>query len=194
MRSSSRLALALVLALGGGAGAQGEVIERVLAVVDDLPILQSEVVALQRLRGLDGEAALSARIDEALMVREVRRLPEASVSAAEEERGLQSLRKGLDAQALQAIGEAELRHIARRQTAILKYIEFRFRPQIRVEDDEVRKLYQQRYGQQQPPPPFEAVAGELLRELQAHALDLRVESWISELRLAARIRRNDQSS
>src|SRR5262245_42542048 len=115
----SRPALALALALLGGAAYAGELVERVLAVVDDVPILLSEVVALQRLRGLEREAALSARIDEALMVREARRLSEAGVSAQEEERGFLSVKRGLDAQAIEAIGEAELRHIARRQTAIL---------------------------------------------------------------------------
>src|SRR5262252_2473442 len=134
---SRRALFALVLCCAALRAAAGEIIERVLAVVDDFPILLTEVVAMERLRKLDREAALTARIDETLMLRDALRLSEASVSPEDEERGLASLKKGLDPESAAAIGEAELRHIARRQTAIVKYIEFRFRPQIRVEDEDV---------------------------------------------------------
>src|SRR4029077_4136139 len=113
------------------------------------------------------------RIDEALMLRDALRLSEASVSQEDEERGLANLKKELDAPSAAAIGEAELRHIARRQTAILKYIEFRFRPQLRVEDEYTRKLYEKKYAGQPSKPVFEAVAGDLGAELAAHALDVR---------------------
>jgi hypothetical protein len=193
MRSRS-CALTLALLCGVPTAQAGEIIERVLAVVDDTPILLSEVAALERLRRLDRESALSARIDEALMLREAQRLSEAGVSPADEERGLTSLRKATDAETAAAIGEPELRHIARRQTAILKYIEFRFRPQVRIEEEEVRKLYAERYAAREPAPVFEAVAAELAAELEKRALDLRVEQWIGDLRAAARIRRNAQPS
>lgn len=183
-----RLALGLGLLLVPAAGA--ELIERVLAVVDDVPVLLSEVLAAERLRGVDRGAALQAVIDETLMLREASRLPESAVSPEEEQRGLESLEAKLDDQARRAIGEGELRHIARRQTAILKYVELRFRPQVRVDDEAVFRAYEQEYAGRMSPPVFEAVAPEIQKRLAARALDERIEAWVAELRAAARIRLN----
>lgn len=163
-----------------------EVIERVLAIVDETPVLLSETVALQRLKPLDREQALQALIDEILMLREASRLREAAASPEEEQRAYQSLLAKLEPGARP--DEDALRRIARRQTVILKYVELRFRPQIRVEDEELLSAYREEHGGRPAAPPFEAVSRDLHASLLSRALGKRIESWVLELRSGARVR------
>lgn len=187
MRSSARALTAGLLLMVAPASA--EVIERVLAVVDETPVLLSEALALQRLKRIEREAALEALIDETLMLREASRLEEAAASPEEQRRAFLSLVAGLD---LEAVGRDDevLVRIARRQTVILKYVELRFRPQLRVDDAELKGAYQEQYGGRPGAPPFEAAVPGLTAQLTARALDRRIEAWVAELRSGARIRRN----
>jgi hypothetical protein len=185
----SRAAASIVAGLLAAPGAaQGNVVERILAVVDGRPLLLSEVRVLERLRGLDQKAAVDALIDERLMFREAARLPQAVVSAEEEERAYRELAARVPAGA--GATEEDLRRLARRQTAILKYIEFRFRPQVRVEDEEVRAAYDKERAARPETPPFEAVAEQLRARLESEELDQRIEEWVKELRAGAEIRYN----
>jgi hypothetical protein len=165
------------------------VIERILAVVDGRPLLQTEVALVEVVRGLDREAALEALIDERLMLREASRLPQTAVGAEDEERALASLRARFPEQT-RDVSEVDLRRLARRQTAILKYVEYRFRPLVRVKDDELRRTYQERHAGRKGAPAFEAVAGPLREELEAAELGRRIEAWVAELRAGAEIRYN----
>ena len=72
MRSRAAASILAGLLAAPGA-AQGNVVERILAVVDGRPLLLSEVRVLERLRGLDRQAAVDALIDERLMFREAAR-------------------------------------------------------------------------------------------------------------------------
>jgi hypothetical protein len=183
----SRLVAAGLALLLAGANAAADIIERVLAVVDETPVLLSEALALQGLRRLERQAALQALIDETLMLREASRLKEATVSPDEAERAYESLTAKLEPGATD-VDEEALRRIARRQTAILKYVETRFRPQLRVEDAELMAAYQEQYGGRADAPALEAVLPELSARLTSRALDSRIEAWVAELRLQARIR------
>ena len=186
MRSSAAAVLAALLAAPGAA--QGNVVERILAVVDGRPLLLSEVRVLERLRGLDRKAAVDALIDERLMFREAARLPQAVVTAEEEERAF----RDLAARVPSGVGatEDDLRRLARRQTAILKYIDFRFRPQVRVEETEVRAAYDLELSARPETPPFETAAAGVRARLEAAELDERIEEWVRELRAGAEIRYN----
>jgi hypothetical protein len=77
---SSLLSLLLLAAPAGA-----EVRERILAVVDDRPILLTEVRVVERVLGLDTAGALEKLIDEWLMFREAARIPQAAVAAEVEE-------------------------------------------------------------------------------------------------------------
>ena len=187
MRSSIAAAILAGLLAAPGA-AQGNVVERILAVVDGRPLLLSEVRVLERLRGLDRKAAVDALIDERLMFREAARLPQAVVTAEEEERAYHDLAARVPPGA--GATEDDLRRLARRQTAILKYIAFRFRPQVRVEETEVRAAYDQEQAARPDIPPFETAAAEVRARLEAALLDERIEEWVRELRAGAEIRYN----
>jgi len=188
LRRLRRLAPVFVAALAP-ASLGADVIERILAVVDGRPLMLSEVRILQRMRGLDEAAAVEALVDERLMLREASRLPQAAVSAADEERAYASLRERHPAAAAD-LPESDLRRLARRQTAILKYVEFRFRPQVRVSEGDVRRAYDEAYAGRADAPAFEAAAEDLRGRLADRELDERIEAWVRELRSSAEIRYN----
>lgn len=184
---SERLALAglVLLALAPPSpGADAELVERVLAVVDESPILLSETEAFAARRGLARAPALEALIEERLMYREAMRLPEAGLRPEDEERALRGLLAGTPETFLARFGEAAFRRIARRQAAILKYVDFRFRPQLRVEDEAVRRALAER-----PEAAADEAAEAAVRsELERRALDEKIEAWVRELRAGADVR------
>jgi hypothetical protein len=192
MPSSPALALAAALAIPGGAPRLDappgrEIVERVVAVVDERPLLLSDLRAQQAVSGRGEEAALEAAIDERLMHAEAARIPQAEVSAEEEDGALALLletRPALRAQ----LSEPDLRRLLRRQVAILKYVEFRFRPQVRVSDDEVRKAWEEEQAGRPAGPALEDEQGAIRARLERRALDERVEAWVKELRARADVR------
>ena len=166
--------------------ARAAVVERILAVVDGRPVLLSEVAVFQRLRGERERAALDGLIDEQLMYREAARLPQAAPTADEEQRAFESLRARTPPAGKDE--EEQLRRVARRQAAILKYVDFRFRPQVRVGEEAVRAAFD---AQSRPDgPSFEAAAPALRAGLAEADLSRRIEEWVKELRRSAEIRYN----
>jgi hypothetical protein len=192
MRSSLRVLLVtlvpgLALAQEAPPPARVEILERIVAVVDERPLLWSDTHVLQVVRGLAEEEARDAAIDERLMHVEAARLPQADVSPEEETRALEllvekrpSLRRELE--------EPDLRRLLHRQIAILKYVEFRFRPQVRVSDAEVRKAWEDEQAGRPAGPAFEDEEEELRARLERRALDERIEAWVLELRQRADVR------
>jgi hypothetical protein len=154
----------LVLALAVPAAAAPRVIERVLAVVDARPVLLSELRLAQQTRGEEAGPALEALIDEHLMFAEALRLPQAALTEAEEAAAVASLQARVPG----AVDAEALRRMARRQATILKYVDFRFRPQVRVVAES----------------PEEKV------RLEAEELDARIEAWVKDLRASAEVRYN----
>ena len=192
MRSSSLALLAtlvpgLALAQAAPPPARVETVERIVAVVEERPLLWSDVRALAAVRGLDEVPAREAAIDERLMHVEAVRLPQADVLPEEEDRALALL--ALKRPALRGeIEEPALRRLLRRQIAILKYVEFRFRPQVRVSDAEVRKAWEDEQAGRAAGPAFEDEQEELRARLERRALDERIEAWVRELRQRADVR------
>jgi hypothetical protein len=190
MRSSRALALVLAFvpaAAAAQAPLRTEVVERIVAVVDERPLLLSDVRALQAVRGLAEDTAREAAIDERLMHLEAARLPQADVSPEEESEALGLLvekRPDLRGQ----VPEPDLRRLLRRQIAILKYVEFRFRPQVRVSDEQVRKAWEEEQAGRPAGPAFEDEQDELRARLERRALDERIEAWVRELRQRADVR------
>jgi hypothetical protein len=164
-----------------------EVLERVVAVVNGRPLLLSETRALARVRGVDPDQALELLMDETLMYEQASRSPQAAVSADEEQAALvdllrerSDLRENLNAQ--------DLRRLLRRQSAILKYVEFRFRPQARPSDEEVATAYAEEHEGRPEAPAFETVAEALRERLTRQRLDVLVEEWVRGLRQDADLR------
>lgn len=165
-----------------------ELLERVVAVIDDRPLLLSEVRALAAVRGLSAESALEAAIDERLMAAEAARGTAIEVGADELERLLDDLQRRRPALA-SAVSRAELQRIVLRQVTILRYVEFRFRPQVRVSDEEVRRAWEADEVGRPSGVPLEDAQDAIRARLERQALDLRVEAWVAELRARADLRR-----
>ena len=163
--------------------AEPVLVERIVAVVEDRPVLLSEVRLLQAVKGLDEGPAREAVIDELLMHREALRLPEAP-DASVEAAAMEALRARVP-----GAPETALRRLARRQIAILAYVEHRFRPLVRVETAELQAALDVAW----PEPadrPADAEA-QVRAHLEADRLGRLVEGWVRELREAATIRRLD---
>jgi hypothetical protein len=175
------------------APAKAELVERILAVVDERPLLLSEVRVLGTVLRLDQDRALEKALDERLMYQEAARLPQADVSVEEEDRALAALIERRP-EVGEKVPETELRRLLRRQLAILKYVEFRFRPQLGVTDEEVRQAFEaEQTGKEGAPPvgdrpSFEQAAPELRARLERRAIDERIESWVRDLRSRANVR------
>ena len=193
MRSSLALAAALVLAPRPAPAGEApprpprETIERILAVVDERPLLLSDVRTLEAVRGLAEAKAIEAAIDERLMYLEASRLPQADVSPEEEARALALLLETRPA-LRGAVPEPDLRRLLRRQLAILKYVEFRFRPQVRVSDDDVRKAWEEEQAGHPAGPALEDEQEAIRARLERQALDERIEAWVASLRNRADVR------
>ncbi len=191
MRSSLVLALAATLALPEAGPAapppRTEVMERIVVVVDERPLLLSDVRALVAVRGLPEGEALEAAIDERLMHAEAARIPQAEVPAEEEDRALALLAETHPA-LRGTVPEPDLRRLLRRQLAILKYVEFRFRPQVRVSDDDVRKAWEDEQAGNPAGPALEDEQEAIRARLERKALDERIEVWVAELRARADLR------
>ncbi|HEY8151877.1 MAG TPA: hypothetical protein VIK51_23420 [Vicinamibacteria bacterium] len=183
-----RFELAAVLLLLATTGRAG-VVERILAVVDGRPVLLSEVAVFERVRGETQRQALEGLIDEQLMYREAARLPQASLTAEEEQRAFASLRAQLPSAS--ADEEEQLRRLSRRQAAILKYVGFRFRPQVRVSEEAVRAAYEAEGRGEEGS--FEEAAPVIRARLAEEDLSRRIEEWVKELRKVAEIRYNTVS-
>ena len=181
----SRVLAAALVVLGARGSGAADVVERIVAVVENVPILLSEVTLLERLRGVERPAALEAVIDERLMYREASRLAQTPLEAEEEERAFQSL----VASAGPGFDLAELRRVARRQAAIVRYIDFRFGAQVRVDDEAVRREWEEtRPDPSASPTPEETER--IQKRLAARELDERIEAWVRELRAGAEVRYN----
>jgi hypothetical protein len=172
-------AILLILALEARPAPAGETIERVLAVIDDRPVFLSDVRTVAELDDLDRSEALERVIDEMLLSREAARLPQGAGGVS-----------GEAAPPDPVPGDAARRRAVLRRAAIRRYASFRFRPQIRVDDEAVRRAYAERWGGSTEPPAFERVASELREELLVRAVDERVKAWVRDLRASAHVRYN----
>jgi hypothetical protein len=157
--------LLAVLALAS-APAAPRIVDRILAVVDARPILLSELRLAQQVTGeAEPRAALEALVDEHLMFADAARLPQAALTEEEETAAVASL----SARVAPDFGDPDaVRRMARRQATILKYVDFRFRPQVRTTAED----------------PAEKA------RLEAEDLDARIEAWVKDLRAAATVRYN----
>jgi len=171
-------AVALALLLGATPSSGAELIERILAVVDGRPLCLSDVRAVASLDGVDLHTALTRLVDETLVVQEAYRLPQASLSPDEK-------------RAAAAAGETEgARRAAYRRAVIRKYVAFRFRPQVRIDDKAVRDAYEEERAGGSDAPPFENAEAALRERLAEREVQARVDDWTRDLRAAAAIRYN----
>jgi hypothetical protein len=138
-------------------------------------------------RGLPEDRALEAAVDERLMFSEAARLAQAEVRPGDEDAALAALLRR-DPEVARRVAEPDLRRLLRRQLTFLKYVEFRFRPQVRVSDEQVRKAWETEEVGRPSGIALEDAQDAIRARLERRALDERVEAWVAELRARAEVR------
>jgi len=186
MRSRRVLLLSAgLLALGAGSAFAATLVERTMAFVNKRPVLLSDVTLTRALLKLGEAEAVERAIDESLMFEEASRL----VTQTPPEEAVARAILDLEAKAGLGFSAVALRRKAVVQLAIANYIELRLRPQVRVEDGEVRRVFNERVVNDPEPPPFNLVADAIRESLEQRALDQKIEEWVASLRRREEVRR-----
>lgn len=193
--------------------AQGRVLDRVAVTVDERIITLSDVIEEIRLTSLlegtaveitpESKRRAAERLVENILISrdmELTRFPLPGDEDLEEFLAAILAARGLDTAAWQAelrrydFSPQRVREHLRQRLGVLRYIEFRFRPQVQVSDAGVRPLVQDRAPPGTPPPAgsperaLEAARQAAEAALAAQRVDELVDAWLKEARRRARIR------
>lgn len=194
--------------------AAAEIIDRVVAVVGNQAITESEVwrqLALQTV--IDGQPPVPSpgpvelrkatnRLIERLLVR--REMAVADFPVRDEtqvEAEIEELRggrfwNGLDfAAALRAYGieERDVREFLREKNSVLDFIDFRFKTGLQISNEEIENYYRTVYlpefqrANSSPPPALESASGQIEEILREREIEPKVNEWLNELRLRSRV-------
>lgn len=181
--------------------------DKVLAVVDEDPILASDVERVIKL-GLEqprtGEAepvfrrrVLNSLIEERLRFHEIDRFGFEQVPVDEIEEQVESIRERFpsDEAFRKALKEAGLdlkglRQLVARQLLVLTYVDERLGIRVFVSPDDIQKYYRtvltsEMQKQGQPLPPLEDVREQIREVLKQQRLNRELEAWTEELRAEA---------
>lgn len=220
MRTDSRtlpVLLAAVLALAAALAAAAQQKpepkpvprDRVLAVVDEDPILASDVERVVKLglmkpqAGESGEAfrrrVLNSLIEERLRFHEMDRFGFEQMPMAEIERQVAAIRAGFrdEASFQKALKEVGLdlkglRQLMARQLLVLTYVDERLGPRVFVSLEDINRYYRNALVPElkksgKPVPPLEDVREEIREVLKQQKLTQELEAWTEELRARADI-------
>jgi parvulin-like peptidyl-prolyl isomerase len=187
---------------------QQQVADRVVAVVNDEPIMLSEL--RQTLPpGFEGRedlpqlmrTNLEALINQVLILEEIKRLKLFTISDEEVEGALEeiagrygslaALESELHKQGMTLEG---LRESLRRRLLVLKFVDYRFRRYNEIEEDRIRDFYDGEWSAQFreanpgiPLPPFEDVRDQLEQLLIERYVNEQLDAWLERARENARI-------
>jgi hypothetical protein len=210
MRSAIRTAIfaaATSVMLGGvAAGApQAQVVDRIVAHVEDDIILlseQRELAAYQQL--VDGQAEpddklLSELIEQWVVNNEATQAHFPQPAASEVDREVGRIENSFPspqayAQRLTELGLTAdaVRRMVTRQIYLARYLDYKFRPEVQVDDDAVAKYYNEQLAPQlkakgQTAPPMDAVADEIREVLTQKGINDRAATWFDETKSRLRI-------
>ena len=184
-----------------------EPVDRVMAVVDEDPILASDVeqiIGLGLLPPAEGEdeetyrrRILDLLIDQKLRFHEVDQFGFTQIPVEEVERQLESIRDRFESPEIFStrldelgLDEEGLRQVLARQIMVLIYVEERLGARIFVGLDEIQSYYNEVFvpdlkARGESVPPIEEVREELRVVLREQRLNEEIERWTEELRQEA---------
>lgn len=193
--------LAAAIAIAPAWLAAQEVVDRIVARVENDVILLSDVRALSRYQQfLDGKSETDAQILDRLIDQWIVRT-EADVShsprpsEAEIDRGLTRVRnlfaseQEYEARRKQAgLTEQDVRAIVASQLYLSNYLESRFRSAVQIDPKEIEDFYQtavvpRAKARSQEPPSLEAARDSIQEALIQSGINLQAEQWLKESRL-----------
>ena len=194
--------LVLFLAASAAAAAPGaqQVVDRIVARVDEDIILESDVEQLERYQTLvegkpeSREKILDRLIDQWIVRKEAEASRFPAASEADVERGLQRLRRSFakkedfDAQREKAgLTEADLRQIGTTQAYLTNYLDSRFRPSVQVDEQAIRDFYDtalipRAKARGQEPPSFDNARDVIQEVLIQRGINAQADKWLEESR------------
>ena len=201
------LTLVLGLAVPALAQEQAAVVDRILAVVDEDPILLSEVEQAIALGLVERQAAetdeelrrraLRQLIEQRLRFQEIDRFGLGELPVDEVQRQVASLIDGLGggeraAARLAELGldETALKQLVARQIMVVTYVEERLGPRIFVGIDDITAYYDDVLAAEmkangQPLPPIDDVREQIREVIKQQRLNAEIDRWTEELRQKA---------
>jgi hypothetical protein len=206
-------ALFFVLGAAVPLAAQGveeaQLVDRIVAVVDEDPILASDldrVIGLGLVEAEEGEGEASFRrrvldqvIAEKLRFQEIDRFGFTEVSISEVDRRFEEIRSRFESvqafeERMAELGlEAEgLRQLVARQIMVLTYVDERLGPRVFVGREEIEQYYDETLvpelrRKNQPLPRLTEVHEQIRQVLKEQRLNKEIERWTEELRREADI-------
>lgn len=202
------LALWPSLVLSSGAGfAQGKPVDRVLAVVDEEPVLASDVKQVIGL-GLAEQTAdesdeafhhriLEQLIDQKLRFHEIDRYGFTEIPVEQVEKNVEQIRSRFPSDAayeqrLKELGldDKGVKALVARQLLVLTYVDERLGPRVFISLDDIRDYYAnvltpKMKKEGQPVPPLDDVREDIRDVLKQQRLNQELERWTEDLRRRA---------
>jgi hypothetical protein len=195
----------------------GVTIDRVVAVVNDDLILESDVDEERRFAAFEPygdrpdfsrEQAVNRLIDRSLILQQARLQPEDNVTSAQVTAQLQSLRKDIPAcktfhcetdagwakfVAAQGFTIPEIENRYQQKMQTLEFIEMRFRMGIRIEPAEIKTYYDDTFvpgyrKQSATPPPLADVSDRIQEVLLEQRVTSLLDDWLKTLRAQGQVR------
>lgn len=207
--------LVLLLACLGSVASAGEILDRVVAIVNSTPIFQSDwEFALRSEALLDGRspeslnaseqrAVFDRLVDQELLREQMRGYMTITVTDEEVNERLKEVRQQIDGAKSDEgwreilkkadVSEEELKARIRGQLEILRFLDSRFRPSTRVDFRSVQAYYREQFlpelkrqgGQEIP---LSEVAPKIREILTQQRINEQVNAWLQSLREQADIR------
>lgn len=195
-----------------------EIVDRIAAIVGNSVITSSEImeeanyrayinsqppVDDARMRDISFIAAVQDRLIEQTLLAEAQKgFPQASFGDESQfEQSLQKLRSRFPSSealhsdlARYALTEEHMIAHLREEQAIMAFVDFRLRPQVRLTEDQLQVYYQQtllpqlRSEGQATLPPFDDVKAEITRVLTEQEINRLLDEWLKNLRSSASIK------
>jgi hypothetical protein len=211
-------AQAPVTGAGQTAGPQGTELDRLVEVVNDDVILESDIDEERRLAAFQPfrdarsntsrEQLLNRLIDRTLILQQARLQPEDEVTDQQVDDQLTALRKEIPAckqyhcetddgwakfVADQGFTMDELRRVWHERMEVLRFIEVRFRAGIHIEDSEVRDYYEKtllpQYARQNATAPkLETISNRIQEILLQQRVSTLLGDWLKSLRAQGTVR------
>jgi hypothetical protein len=196
---------AIVLAVAGGYVAGQEIVDRIVARVENDVILWSDIRALSRYQEfLDGKSETDAQILDRLIDQWIVRT-EAVVSRspqpseADIDRSVSRLQSSFNSEKdyetrkkLAGLSDQEIRAMAAAQLYLSNYLDSRFRPAVQIDPKATEDFYQKAVVARakergQEPPTLEASRDTIQEALVQSGINEQAEKWLKESRLRLHI-------
>ena len=202
------LLAAVIMAISRGSLATQEVVDRIVARVENDVILLSDVRALGRYQQfLDGKSEsddqiLDRLIDQWIVRTEADASHSPRPSEADIDRGLSRVRNSFATeQEYQAgmkqagLSEQELRAMVASQLYLGNYLDSRFRAAVRIDPKQVEDFYQtsvvpRAKARGQEPPTLDAARDSIQEALIQNGINQQAEQWLKESRLRLHIEKS----